>query len=521
MKNITKYTLFILLGAVLSMQSCTLDKGNYDYTAVSDIKIDTIGVANRTVLNQAVIGTTVKLKPNVTYTKDASKLEYYWIIYPYYYSPVQQGNAIVYPQADTICRTQELNWVVDATAGMYNVQFVAKDPGNGLKTFFWLYMNVPSKGTKSGMYILSEFNGKTDIELFGSARALIIGGNHFEPKYYSSLNGGQMMNGKPLFISFGKSYYYAFTEQEGKRLNVNGLQLMDNFSEMFYSAPSYNPQAVMYTNNCEFIINNGKMHVMYTSKANDRKFSAAVAGSYQASPFLSDMTRTTYRPTVGAINSDQIIFDEQSNAFRPYFPQATEVSSFKQTVPGAFIDANNLGIKPVAILNGNGGKIYSIIHKNGHDSLYVTCFYNVVDDGDLSIGGNSRISLDGCEGIANAKFFASSQAGSAFFYATDKAVYSFSYTSGQKKQLDIYKCSANEEVTCLYQMPSGGFPTAGCVLWIAIWNSSTNVGSLREYEIDPTSGAINTFWTPMFAPELSNPSITTGFGKIKSMTIKA
>ncbi|MDD3844640.1 MAG: hypothetical protein PHP33_08335, partial [Bacteroidales bacterium] len=152
---------------------------------------------------------------------------------------------------------------------------------------------------------------------------------------------------------------------------------------------------------------------------------------------------------------------------------------------------------------------------------HVIRIYNVVDDGDLSVGGNSKISLEGCAGISQAKYYASSTAGSAFFYATDNAVYSFSYTSGQTTQEDIFQCPAGEVVTALYQMPPGGFPTAGCVLWVATWNESKQEGTLYEFEVDPTSGKIRTYWTNMFSPHLSNPHITKGFGKIKSLIIKA
>jgi hypothetical protein len=519
MRNFKIYSALVLLVAILACSSCYVDKGNYEYTSVSDIKIDTIGMPNRLELNSVEIGKRLTLKPNVTYSKDITQLEYYWITYPYYYGPVQSGNSIVYPQADTIGRDHELNWDVNGIPGLYNMQFVARDPETGIKSFFWFYLNIPSKGTRSGLYILSEYNGNTDIDLYGSARALIIGGDHFTPNYYSTLHG-ESIPGKPKFISYGRTHYYVFSEQQGKRLNVNGLQLMDNFSTMFYSAPVYNPQNVMFANNCEFILNDGKMHVMYTDKANDMKFSAPIAGNYNAASFLAKMTKTSWGAVTGAINSDQVIFDINSKAFKPYFPLATVISEFKPTVPGAIVNVNNMRSVPVAILEANGGQVYNIVRSGGVDSLFVIRFYNVVDDGDLSVGGGSKVSLAGCEGISQAKYFASSTAGSAFFYATEKAVYSFSYTSGQTSQVDIYRCSANEEVTSIYQMPAGGFPTQGCVLWVAIWNSSTNEGSLREYEVDPTSGAIRTYWTSMFAPHLSNPSIKTGFGKIKSMTIK-
>jgi hypothetical protein len=268
------------------------------------------------------------------------------------------------------------------------------------------------------------------------------------------------------------------------------------------------------------LVNNGKLHVLYTNKPNDRKFSEPVAGNYEAGNFLAKTTKTSYSPVANAIGADQIIFDTQTNGFKPYFPLTTSIGNFKETVPGAFIDANKLKEKVVQTFEANGGETYNIINIGGKDSLFVLKFYNVVDDGDLSAGSGSRISLAGCKDIKTAKYFASSNAGNAFFYATDKSVYSFSYTSGQNNQLDIYSCSVDEEITSIYVLPSGGFPTSGCVLWIGIWNEKEKTGSLVEFEIDPISGAISNQWSPMFAPNLSNPHITKGFGKIKSMVIK-
>ncbi|MDR0542574.1 MAG: hypothetical protein LBH19_10265 [Dysgonamonadaceae bacterium] len=503
------------------LYSCMEDKGNYDYQAVGEIKIDTVGMANRAEIFNLELGKEIEIEPNVIYSKSLDELEYYWVIYPYNYAPVQDGNAMVYPQADTISRTRKLKWTVNAKPGSYYLQFVATDPVNKLRSFFtFAGIAIPEKGVKSGLYILSEYDGQTDIDLFGSARALIIGGNHFEPHYYSENHGGDMIPGKPLFISYGRDYYYAFTDRTGLRLNTNSLMLMENFSEMFYAAPGYNPSNLKYTNNCEFLINNGRLHVLYTNKTNDRKFSNAVAGDYQAGRFLQGNTKTSYGHITDAIDADQIIFDLNTNGFRPYFPQASSIGSFKQTEADAISDANHLNGNVKATFEANGGQTYNIVEINGRDSLIVLNFYNVIDDGDLSAGSGSRVSLSGCKDIGDAGYFASSNAGNAFFYATGKAVHSFSYTSGQTAQLDIYTCAPNEEITALYVLPSGGFPTSGCVLWIGVWNESAKTGSLVEFEIDPTSGNISNQWTPMFAPTLSNPSITSGFGKIKSMIIK-
>lgn len=514
--------IFISLFTLLVFTFCSDDKGNYNYTDVDVIVIDTIGIENRLGLYSLELGKNIELKPNVTYNRNLDKLEYYWIAYPSNYQQVQEGNALVYPKADTLSYSHQLDWVVDITPGLYVIQFVVVDPVDKQRSFFsFPAVNIPEAGVKSGLYVLSEYDGNTDIDLYGSARALIIGGNHFTPKYYSTNHGNEMIPGKPQFISYGRDYYYAFTEQTGKRLNTNSLLLMEDFNDMFYSAPTvYKPQNLIYTNNCEFLINNGRLHILYTNKTNDRKFSAAIAGNYKAGNFLAKMTKNTYSSVQNAINADQIIFDEESRAFKPYFPQSIAIGNFKATNPNALIDVNNMKKEIRATFEGNGGKTYNVMNINGVDSLYMLSFYNVVDDGDLSEGTASRISLAGCKDIGIAKYFASSNAGNAFFYATENAVYSFSYTSGQTKQVDIYQTAAGEEITSLYLLPSGGFPTSGAVLWIGVWNESQKEGSLVEFEIDPTSGAVTSYWSNMFAPDLGNPSVTKGFGKIKSMVIK-
>ena len=66
---------------------------------------------------------------------------------------------------------------------------------------------------------------------------------------------------------------------------------------------NFNPQNAFYTNSCDFLVNDGKLHVLYANKANDRKFSAPVAGDYTSDSFLMKNTRTTWRPVEGAIDA--------------------------------------------------------------------------------------------------------------------------------------------------------------------------------------------------------------------------
>lgn len=525
MKNI-----YIFLAAFILtvFYSCYKDEGNYDYLAeeqVGIIEIDTVGNTDRFAFAMTYNpGDTIRMAPRVKYAHPEN-LKYAWITYPYPYEAVQVGNAMVYPKADTIARTLEVEWEVTHEPGWYNSGLLVTDTVRGLSAqMLFSYFRVNKPGARSGVYILSEYNGQSDIDFYTSQLCLIYGGDTMIPNYYSETSRGGKLPGKPLFISYGQSYYYVFTEEGGYRLNEAGLELMADWDQMFYNVPSYKPQALNYINNCEFLINNGKLHVLYTNKTNDRKFSAPIGGNYSAESFLTDRTRTSYGAVSGAINSDQVIFDEKSLGFRPYFSMATEVGEFMNTIPEAYINAKRLPSNPLAIKGGEGGKTYAILENEGKPYLYILNFYNVIDDGDLSGNGiNSVIDLSGCKDIRNLKFFDANLNGSAFFYATDKGVYSFTPSSGQTNAATIYECAADEEVTCISVFAGhagGGFPTAGAILWIGVWNESSKTGKLVEFEIDAYSGLARRQWGAMFAPTHSNPHITTGFGKIKSITTK-
>lgn len=153
--------------------------------------------------------------------------------------------------------------------------------------------------------------------------------------------------------------------------------------------------------------------------------------------------------------------------------------------------------------------------------LYRYLFYNVVDDGDLSSGGERcKVSLSGCTDIENAKLFAACTGGYAFYYATDKAVYSFSTSSGQTTSNTVYTCESDETVTAIYAWGSvgGGFPTSSCCFWIATWNEGKKEGKLIQYEVDNNYGVPQSMWGPMLGAGDENPVITTGWGKIVGMT---
>lgn len=525
MKKILKYILPIAAVSAL-LVSCTEDNGNYNYTEISDIKIDTTGM-NRTILGELNIGSTISdFKPTVTYGNGTENLEYAWVIYPFPYNQVQDGNDMVYPPADTICRTQSLEWTVDVTPNSYYLNFFVRDPETDLSAIqSFGILTFSSAGYRSGIYCLSEYDGKTDIDVFGTTLGLVIGGQHMNPKYLSASTGSQL-EGNPLFLmactaSNSDKWVYVFTDQAGYRFNSTGMELMDNFDEMFYQGVEYDPQAMMFTNNAHFLLNAGKLHVLYVNQTNDRKFSAPIVGDYDAYPYLQKNTMTSWNHLEGAIDAHQLIYDKSSKAFRPYYPMQSSLASFSPTAVDAYIDVNNMPGTIKAIFEGNARYTYCITEIDGQHYLYIISIFNVLDDGDLSaIGAGSIVNLQYCQDIASATLFSGTNAGTAMYYATSQKVHSYAWAAGgTTPSTEIYSCAAGEEITSILVQDAGGWPTGGYVLWVAVWNESEKVGKILEYEVDAASGKPQQVWGPMFGATSNNPNIYTGTGKVKAMSM--
>lgn len=519
----------------IGLLSCYSDNGNYNYLSgdqVGEIRIDTVGVKNKNILNSNLLpGTHVDLELNVKY-KYPERLQYRWFYLPlnsssFSYNPVLVGNASIYPKGDTIYSKKRLEWDNNLDGGVYRFYFMAKDSITGQKAYYQFgnYTTITLSGTQDGLYMLSEYDGNTDIDIYCSDLMLVSGSDAQYPKYYSKKTGN-VISGKPLFIKgshtgkTSKDGYIICTDKTILRLNQVGLAKMDDWNSMFYETPStYNPQNLFFVNNCESFINDGKLHLLYTNKANNRKLSVPIAGDYEASDYLAHATKSLDEPVTGAINPDQIIYDKKNKRFCPYFAYQSAIGSFKSTSGSAYLDANKLPANPIAIFNGYGERTYCIVPVNEKYYLYRFNFYNRVDNGDLSADGAASITdLSGCTDISKARYFTANKGGHAFFYATDKAAYSFSPSTGQTTSYTFYTCQPNEEITCIYTWNGEGWPTECVIFWIALWDSAANSGKLLEYEIDNNAGKPQQEWGPMFGIAHDNPYVTTGWGKIKSMT---
>ena len=294
------------LATLFCLGACYSDDGNYNYLSddqVGKIVFDTTGMSNdeRMALEHPMKpGERIQFAPKIKYDHP-ERLRYSWFYLTYTnysYQPVQVGNKQVYPPADTISHQLARDWTCNLKPGQYRFYCLADDTVNGQRAYYTTYSNytkVESMSSVGGLYLLTERDGGTDIEVYQSPLMLIYGDSCIY-RYYSTLHG-TTLKGKPRFIrgtTTGKAVkdgYLVATSDNLYRLSKEGLMTVNDWNSMFYSTPEkFDPQNSFFTNNCDFLLNNGKLHVLYANKANDRKFSAPIAGDYDAASFLMKAT---------------------------------------------------------------------------------------------------------------------------------------------------------------------------------------------------------------------------------------
>lgn len=566
MSNLIKYIIPVILLSLLTFTSCYDDKGNYDYHGIDELTIDTIGMAAAGYPNSSTwpigglrIGESVtaeqNFKFNVSYgNKGTDKLKYAWIMTKWNYQQVQQGLEWVWPQADTICRTQQLEWTVTDVEPtvLYWIRFMAWDPETKVKAFYDLgSVAFASEGAMRGLYVLSEYNGMTDIDIYTTPRGVIANfhdNNTDEPtvrsKVYSSVHG-RMLDGKPAFIrnfssTINSNYnsYFVFTDQDAVLLDYQtGLQIMQKKEQFFFSQPTnWNPQNLAYFTNPARValINDGKFYSIILQADDGVRFpsqlSEVTGKDYRLSSFIAP---NTYSAT--AAGHLTVVFDELNNCYRPYYNAGKSTLGTFVSNPEASLDVAKIKGRVMASVGTSNYRHYSLVEEEDSETaskrytLYQLNFRTLTSS-ETTTFVERVINVSNCPDIANAKYFSSTGSGNAFFYATDTKVYSIaaaSSTTAPNYYL-IHECAAGEVVTAMRASWGAGYPFAENLFWIGTWNEGKQEGYMNEYLINCISGRAYTAdefgsfdWNGIPAaallyPDQPYPYKVGGFGKIKS-----
>ena len=529
--KILKYIVILCICVMpLIWGSCMDDLGNntYDYERVATMVLDTASIdKNIQYVSTWNVGATIHFTPRIEYPFP-EHLTFCWLIFDQQYGPVQNGNSEVYPSADTISRTLELEYVIEEKrAGKYwQLWLTARDTVSGINNAWQIIypLNVAELDFVGGIYCLQEKDGRTDIDILGTKMASLTPVFSLTRDYWTQRHPDEPLEGKPRLIYYESlatcgQGVYIFTDETGMRCYKAGLTKMDAWEDMFYSAPAYNPQAIISLNKCDFLINDGKLHCLYTSKTGDRKFPAPVAGDYQLEPYLSALTKGRRG---GAINAHQVVFDKVANGFRALYEGGTSLASFRTAATDAPFDVNRMEGECLYVsstgsndmIGLNAPETIAVMKRNGEYWLDVASFCNVQDDGYLA---KRSINLqEKCPDIDKADFFFAGTAGTVLYYSVGSKLYAWGYTTNDVAHV-LWEGDTGEEITCAMEL-KGGFPWNGAVLYFAIWNRSTQKGRIVEIEVNLVTGKKKLEWLMMRGGAQENPVIYDGFGKIASMT---
>lgn len=275
MKNIV-----LMITSLLFFSSCYSDKGNYDYTELSGIKVSRIEAQYRVALLSLL-----PIEPKMTLEDKNQTFEYLWYCF-------DKGYSTVIPVVDTLSREKDLKWIVNLKPAVYELVFCYTDTKNNITRYVRSEMIVESSYSR-GWYLLKNKSGATDIDFHsdGYANTDLL-----------TKSLGAPLPGKPSSLGFIDKFAFLDTklnqmekdnpalvicsEEEMKVVRVTDISLMSSFEGMFFSdAPTKAPGKWFASSDEFYFINNGKLesYDTRTSQIGIGKFSFPKIGTYHLS----------------------------------------------------------------------------------------------------------------------------------------------------------------------------------------------------------------------------------------------
>lgn len=182
----TNIYISILFCFCLGFSSCYEDKGNYDYTKISEVLISKIDESYTRIAYQD----TLRIVPEVNLENSAEPFTYVWTI--------RSQQATKTEKADTIGTERMLTYPVNLRQGYYDVSLIITDYRN-LEKVYQTVLQVETQFSR-GFYVLKEIDGQTELDLHLSDNSTATG--------LIEKSIGHAMPGQPNTLGFKFDYCY-------------------------------------------------------------------------------------------------------------------------------------------------------------------------------------------------------------------------------------------------------------------------------------------------------------------------
>ena len=513
-----KLSIYIVLVAViaLSMSACYDDKGNYDYTELTEVRIDTVGTGIQSEYSIQRYDE-LSLSPNVYYNgrlaTDNDPLDYVWTMY------ALTTSAITDYTVDTLATTRELNAPITRKAESYAVQLTVTNREDLTQTYFRVSVRV-DEVIAGGWVVLYETpeGGKTDVGVVINplVKNNVIKNREFWDLYTAS--NGEHLDGAPVrvqktVVSIADDPITLVSEKDIVLVNNASFVRIYNFEDFFFDAPTKHDIQFYGTVGMqargELIINDNKVYTTSWNSLNrNNAFGVGSTGNYgELAPWASD---------IKGQNFTSVVYDQTNKRFLKQNYGSLELTAFAAQDEAAAFDVNNVGGTLLMGDWGMGASVnmpydYNIFSNGNQRFLTISNFVNT-NASSPRIGMNIY-DISSSPGIQEATCMAAASLGQYVLYGSGNKVYNLMYN--RSTNADVYWTAPDngEVVTCVrlqkfyfFTLQMAMLPKANAVVHIATWNESKKEGKLYEYEINPASGAM-----------MGEPYIYTVPGKVKDM----
>lgn len=517
--------------ASMTLGACYDDKGNYDYSELDKIVIDTTGLgiqATYVVNRYDKLSIAPKIKYNgqdVTHDNNAP-LDYVWTLYNSH-----TGMGITYV-TDTLGYSPELEEVeITPVADTYVIQLTVTDLNNGIEQYFKVTCRVEESITAGWMlfYECADEPDKSDVGLVVNplVKKNIIQDREFWDLYRAS--NGTPIDGKPLQImhavetgmATSSDLVACLTDKEYVRVNNATFVKVEDLKDRFYAEPS--STAALWTGNA-LSASGRKGYLLVDNEVYTINYMVMAGGGYYFG-MPKEGEHGTLAPWGSSSNSyDAVVYDQTNGKFLCVNASSVELSSFAAQSPTAAFDVNNVGMEMLMADWGRGGQSYAtaydyaLMKKGDERYLAIANFSSNQADTNIGVG---LYNVSSSPDIDKATTMATAYLGEYVLYGAGSKVYNLSYSASTVATEYWIAPSSDEEVTCvrmqkfhylmfLNPMISGGImPNPNSLVHIATWNEKTHEGKLYQYSINSSSGAMT-----------GEPKVYKVPGKVKDMAWK-
>ncbi|MCA5006235.1 PKD-like family lipoprotein [Sphingobacterium bovistauri] len=512
MRNI-KYTFFFLL-SILTLSSCFKDKGNYDYSEINEIAIDSLGGP----YNLFYKVDTLKIKPQLTFTmddNDASRYAYEWRI-----GQADQGN-----KRPLVSTERNLELPIDLVPAVYSVYYTVHDKLTDIKWSNFTTLTVSTPNTR-GFFVSGEDEdgfAEVDMVAFLLTDTIVMKNllkDNGMPRYKNpvrALHTGTTSDSKraKMWIMTGEGSYYVNT----KTFEANPANRFKNLLYTSFELPldiypvDLAPRVFAAGGNQTFATR------LVLTNTGDIFWANMFNGDFYANPInrigslSTDLIKVApyfmYSPKAFSL-SRYVVYDKVGKRFLVATPSATSLTTLTDSggpfpwVQGTtgrdFVygeNTNNIE------LSGAWGNSYALM-KDLDNQYHIYMFY-VGDSFSASKRAYYKVQSSAVD-FDKASYYAFASNRPLLFYSVGSKLYAYDFNPGLEKNYLVK--DFGEEITMISTNIQEGI---GNHLYVATY-SNAKKGTIKKYLIGSDRNTLD-------MNEISDVN-WTGLVKVKSIDYK-